>query len=75
MRKKDWAEQIDLKILTLSSLKDRVVYSKKITEMSNRIENSKLVEFNNCEHEIFMEKDHYRNIAFKEIDSFFEKNL
>ena len=75
MRKKDWAEQIDLKILTLSSLKDRVVYSKKITEMSNRIKNSKLVEFNNCEHEIFMEKDQYRNIAFKEIDSFFEKNL
>ncbi len=75
IRKKGWAEKIDLKILTLSSLKDRVVYSKKIIEMSKRIKNSKLVEFDGCEHEIFMEKDIYRNIAWKKIDNFLSKNL
>ena len=52
-----------MKILILNSLKDRVVYSKKIIEMSERIKNSKLVKFDNCEHEIFMEKDIYRDSA------------
>ena len=62
-----------MKILILNSLKDRVVYSKKIIEMSERIKNSKLVKFDNCEHEIFMEKDIYRDSAWKEIDSFLKK--
>lgn len=75
IRKRDWAEQIDLNILILNSLKDRVVYSKKIKEMSDRIKNSNLVNFDSCEHEIFMEKDIYRDVAWKEIDSFFKKNL
>ncbi len=70
IRKKNWAEQIDLKILIINSLKDRVVYSKKTSEMSERLKKSIIIDFNNCEHEVFMEKNIYRKKLWEEIDSF-----
>ncbi len=73
IRKKNWAEQIDLKILIINSLKDKVVYPKKITEMSKRLKNSKIIYLDNCKHEVFMEKDEYRKIFWNEFDNFFKK--
>ncbi len=70
IRKKNWAEQIDLKILIINSLKDRVVYSKKTSEMSERLKKSIIIDFNKCEHEVFMEKNIYRKKLWEEIDSF-----
>ncbi len=70
IRSKNWAEQINLKILIINSLKDRVVYSEKIIEMAKRLKNSKLVNFDNCEHEIFMEKDKHRLKFWNEFDKF-----
>tara|TARA_X000000368_G_scaffold372219_1_gene322419 strand:- start:180 stop:1139 length:960 start_codon:yes stop_codon:yes gene_type:complete len=73
IRKKNWAEQINLKILIVNSLKDRVVYSKKIAEMSKRLKNSIIIDFDNCEHEVFMEKDEHRNKFWQEFDNFIKK--
>ena len=73
MREKNWAEQINIKILIINSLKDRVVYTKKITEMSMRLKNSKMIYFDNCEHEVLMEKDEHRLMFWKEFDNFIKK--
>jgi len=73
IRKKNWAEQINIKILIINSLSDRVVYPKKITEMSKRLKNSKIIYFNDCEHELFMEKDEHRKVLWNEFDNFIEK--
>ena len=73
IREKNWAENISLKILIINSIKDRVVYSKKISEMSKRLKNSIMVDFNNCEHEIFMEKDKHRRRFWREFDNFIRK--
>ena len=70
LRKKNWAEKIEIKVLFINSLGDRVVSSKYITKMYKRIKNAKIVNFNSCEHEIFMEKDKYRKILWKKIDEF-----
>lgn len=73
LRKKNWAEQINLKILIVNSLKDRVVYSKKTAEMSKRLKNSIIIDFDNCEHEVFMEKDEHRTKFWQEFDNFIKK--
>lgn len=73
IRSKNWAEQIDVKILIINSLKDRVVYSKKTIEMAKRLKNSKIINFENCEHEIFMEKNEYRKKLWNEFDNFIKK--
>ena len=73
IRSKNWAEQIDLKILILNSLKDRVVYSKKTSEMAKRLKKSTIINFNSCEHEVFMEKDEHRKKFWKEFDNFIKK--
>ncbi len=70
VREKNWAEQINLKILIINSLNDRVVYSKKISEMSKRLKKSITIEFDNCEHEILMEKDEHRERFWQEFDNF-----
>lgn len=70
MRKKNWAEQINLNILILNNTKDRVVDSKKINIMKNRLKNSQIIEFTETEHEIFMEQDIYRNLLWQKIDAF-----
>ncbi len=73
IRSKNWAEKIDLKILIINSLKDRVVYPEKTLEMSKRLKKSIIINFSNCEHEVFMEKDEHRDIFWKEFDTFVEK--
>ena len=73
IRTKNWAEKIDLKILIINSLEDRVVYPEKTLEMSKRLKKSIIINFSNCEHEVFMEKDEHREIFWKEFDTFVEK--
>ena len=70
IRKKGWAEDIKIKILFINSLKDRVVSADHILEMSKRLKNSEIINFNNCEHELFMEQDQHRSILWKKIDKF-----
>ena len=70
IRKKDWAKTINTKILFINSLGDRVVSPKHITEIAKKLKNAKIIHFESCEHEIFMEKDKYRKKLWKEIDSF-----
>ena len=75
MRKKNWAENIDLDILIINNLKDRIVDSEKINIMEKRLKKSKILKFEETEHEIFMEKDKYRNLMMKEIDKFLNTNI
>ena len=41
--------------------------------MSKRLKNSKMKYFDNCEHEIFIEKDNHREKFWNEFDSFTQK--
>ena len=73
IRKKGWAEKIKTNILIINCLEDRVVDSKKISTLSNRLPNCSVIEFSSTEHEIFMEKDVYRKRLWKEIDNHLNK--
>lgn len=75
MRKKNWAETINLPILIINNKNDRVVDSKKINKMSTRLKNCEIENFLNTEHEIFMEKEIYRDKMWKRIDTFIDKNI
>lgn len=70
IRKKDWAETIKLKILIINNVKDRVVDSNKINLMAKRLKNSLTLEFENTEHEIFMEKNIHRKKLWATINNF-----
>ena len=70
IRKKNWAEDIKTKILIINSINDKVVDSNKTLEMSKRLKNSKIINFQNCEHEIFIENDKNRKILWEAIDDF-----
>ena len=70
IRKKGWAEKIDLEMLIINNINDKIVDSKKINLMKKRIQNSHILNFNETEHEIFMEKDIYRERLWKKIDEF-----
>ena len=73
MRKEGWAESIETNILFLNNINDRVVSSDHINAMHNRLPNSELKEFEQTEHEIFMEKDKYRESMWDNIDNFLKK--
>ena len=75
MRKKNWAETINLPILIINNKNDRVVDSKKINKMSTRLKNCEIENFLNTEHEIFMEKEIFRDKMWKRIDTFIDKNI
>ena len=70
IRSKGWAESINLKILIINNLNDRIVDSNKIIEMEKRLKNSQSIEFSETEHEIFMEKTHFREKMWESIDNF-----
>jgi len=70
IRKKNWVEDIKTKILIINSINDKVVDSNKTLEINKRLKNSKIVNFQNCEHEIFIENDINRKILWEAIDSF-----
>ena len=72
IRKTGWAESIDNNILFINSLNDKVVSPKRIISMAKRLKNSKIVNFESCEHEIFMENDNHRKKMWNEIDNFLE---
>ncbi len=70
IRQKGWAEDIKSKILIINSINDKVVSSDHIIEMARRLKNCEIINFDSCEHELFMEKDYFRNKLWKKIDSF-----
>ena len=75
IRKKGWAENIKTEILFINNINDRVISSKHISIMNRRLPNSRVKEFYETEHEIFMEKDKYRNLMWNEIDNFMKNDL
>jgi len=74
IRKKNWVEEINTEILIINNIKDRVVDSKKTKEVTKRLVNKKIIEFYETEHEIFMEKDNYREKLWNSIDNFLWTN-
>mgnify|MGYP001276211522 FL=1 len=70
IRKSNWLKEIDTKVLILNSISDRVVDSSKTLELSKRIKNCKIINFEEVEHEIYLEKDIYRNLMWQQIDNF-----
>ncbi len=69
-RKDGWAESIETKFLIINSIKDKVVDSNKTIKMAERLPNCKIINVNNIEHEILMEKDVYRNMFWSLFDDF-----
>lgn len=70
LREKNWAEEIKTEILFINSLDDKVVSPEQIISTAKRLQNAKIVNFQSVMHEIFMEKDIYRNKLWNEIDDF-----
>ena len=70
IRKENWLENVGNDILIINSINDKVVSSKHVIETAKKLKNSVLINFKNCEHEIFMEKDVHRKKLWKEIDGF-----
>ena len=70
IRNEEWFKNIESEILIINSINDRVVSPKHIIEMAKKLKNTKIINFENCEHEIFMEKDIHRKKLWKEIDNF-----
>ena len=60
-------------ILVLNSLDDKVVSPVEINKICKKLKNSRVIEFKQAKHEIFMEKDVYRKIMWREIDNYFHK--
>tara|TARA_Y100001970_G_scaffold236351_1_gene296047 strand:+ start:30 stop:989 length:960 start_codon:yes stop_codon:yes gene_type:complete len=69
-RKDGWAESIETKFLIINPIKDKVVDSNKTIKMAKRLPNCKIINVNNIEHEILMEKDVYRNMFWSLFDDF-----
>ncbi len=70
IRNEEWLKNIKSEILILNSISDRVVSSKHIIETAKKLRNKKIINFKNCEHEIFMERDIHRKKMWDEIDKF-----
>ena len=70
IRERGWAETINLKILIINNINDKVVDSKKIDQMVSRLPKAETLYFNSTKHEIFMEKDNFRKILWSSIDQF-----
>ncbi len=70
IRKDGWAEEINLNILIINNINDKVVDPKKINNMKKRLKNSQIINFHETEHEIFMEKSHHRKVMWEAIDNF-----
>lgn len=70
IRKKGWAESINLNILIFNNKNDRVVDSNKINHMKKRLKKSRIINFSETEHEIFMEQSHHRKVMWEAIDNF-----
>ena len=70
IRNNGWLENVKSEILIINSINDRVVSSKHIVKMAKKLKNTRIINFENCEHEIFMEKDIHRKKLWKEIDNF-----
>ena len=73
IRKKINKCDIEDYILVLNSLDDKVVSPVEINKICKKLKNSRVIEFKQAKHEIFMEKDVYRKIMWTEIDNYFHK--
>jgi lysophospholipase len=75
IRKKGWVEKIETKVLVINSLEDKVVDSKKTIKTIKRLKNYEIINFKDCEHEIFMERDIHRKRMWNKIDKFLSENM
>ena len=62
--------KIELKVLIINSVEDKVVSPYFVQYYGKRIKNSILIDFENCGHEVFMETDSKRKILWNEIDKY-----
>ena len=71
IRETDWSK-IKTNLLFINCLDDKVVSQKSIVETSKLFKNSKLIQFKDCKHEVFMEKDKTRLLLWREINTFLD---
>ncbi len=60
IREKKWCKLIKTQISIINPLSDKVVNPKKTEELAKNLPNCKIFNIENCEHEILMEQDIYR---------------
>tara|TARA_B100001540_G_C15816351_1_gene647703 strand:- start:727 stop:1686 length:960 start_codon:yes stop_codon:yes gene_type:complete len=73
IRSKINKNNVKTNVLVLNNLEDKVVNPSEINKIFNKLKDSKVIEFKETKHEIFMEKDKHRKIMWKEIDNYFHK--
>jgi len=74
IRKHGWLENIKTRTLIINPIKDRVVNHMKTIQVAKRLPNCKIINVDNIEHEILMEKDIYRKKFWNFFDEFI-KNI
>ena len=75
IRNDQWISKIKTKILIFNSVNDRVVDGDKTAKLAKKIVNCKTINLIGMEHEIFMEKDEFREKFWKNFDMFVEENI
>tara|TARA_Y100000768_G_scaffold372328_1_gene339895 strand:- start:1015 stop:1965 length:951 start_codon:yes stop_codon:yes gene_type:complete len=70
MREKNWYKLIKTPICIVNPLCDKVVSPKKTEEMAEKLQNCKIYNIENCEHEILMEKDSLRSDFWRIFENF-----
>ena len=68
IRKKKWLTKIDVSVCIVNPLNDRVVCPKETIKMAKKLNNCKIINVKDCEHEILMEKDQLRAIFWRVFD-------
>ena len=75
LNRQDYLEQIKTPVLMATPLADVIVDIKAQVRASEIMPDCKRVDIPGSRHEVWMEKDEYRNIWLKELDGFLEKHM
>jgi len=75
IRKKKWLTKIDVSVCIVNPLNDRVVCPKETIKMAKKLNNCKIINVKDCEHEILMEKDQLRAIFWRVFDDVLDTEI
>ena len=75
IRKKKWLTKIDVSVCIVNPLNDRVVCPKETIKMAKKLNNCKIINVKDCEHEILMEKDQLRAIFWRVFDDVLDTKI
>ncbi len=75
LQKKSYLRKIELPVLIATAGKDFIVSSKATKKLASRLPQGELLELNDAQHEIFMERDEIRNAFLSKFDEFIHRTV